>query len=101
MWLFVMFDLPTNTKVERRNATLFRKALEKDGFTMMQYSVYIRHCASKESTNVHIKRLRNNLPPTGHVSILAVTDKQYGDIINLWGRIEHSKPETPHQLELF
>ena len=49
MWLFVMFDLPTNTKVERRNATLFRKALEKDGFTMMQYSVYIRHCASKES----------------------------------------------------
>lgn len=101
MWLFVMFDLPTNTKVERRNATLFRKALEKDGFTMMQYSVYIRHCASKESMNVHIKRLRNNLPPTGHVSILAVTDKQYGDIINLWGRIEHSKPETPHQLELF
>ena len=60
MWLFVMFDLPTNTKVERRNATLFRKALEKDGFTMMQYSVYIRHCASKESMNVHIKRLRNN-----------------------------------------
>ena len=101
MWLFVMFDLPTNTKVERRNATLFRKALEKDGFTMMQYSVYIRHCASKESMNVQIKRLRNNLPPTGHVSILAVTDKQYGDIINLWGRIEHSKPETPHQLELF
>ena len=100
-WLFVIFDFPTNTKVERRNATLFRKALEKDGFTMMQYSVYIRHCASKESMNVHIKRLRNNLPPTGHVSILAVTDKQYGDIINLWGRIEHSKPETPHQLELF
>ena len=48
MWLFVFFDLPTNTKTERRHAVQFRKALEKDGFTMMQYSVYVRHCASKE-----------------------------------------------------
>ena len=48
MWLFVFFDLPTNTKTERRHAAQFRKALEKDGFTMMQYSVYVRHCASKE-----------------------------------------------------
>ena len=44
MWLFVFFDLPTTTKAERRNAAQFRKALEKDGFTMMQYSVYVRHC---------------------------------------------------------
>lgn len=47
MWLFVFFDLPTNTKTERRHATQFRKALEKDGFSMMQYSVYVRHCPRK------------------------------------------------------
>lgn len=56
MWLFVFFDLPTNTKTERRHAVQFRKALEKDGFTMMQYSVYVRHCASKENMQVHIKQ---------------------------------------------
>ena len=44
MWLFVFFDLPTHTKTERRHAAQFRKALEKDGFAMMQYSVYVRHC---------------------------------------------------------
>ena len=41
MWLFVFFDLPTNTKTERKAASGFRKKLLKDGFTMMQYSVYI------------------------------------------------------------
>jgi len=43
MWLFVFFDLPVVTAVERRQAILFRKNLDKDGFSMMQYSVYIRH----------------------------------------------------------
>ena len=47
MWLFVFFDLPTNTKKERKDAAHFRKALEKDGFSMMQYSVYIRQCPSR------------------------------------------------------
>lgn len=42
MWIYVMFDLPTNTKQQRKNASLFRKMLIKDGFSMLQYSVYIR-----------------------------------------------------------
>ena len=79
----------------------FRKALEKDGFTMMQYSVYVRHCASKENMQVHIKRVRRSMPPTGFTSILAVTDKQYGDILNFWGKSERAKPEIPQQLEFF
>lgn len=101
MWLFVFFDLPTNTKQERRSATQFRTALEKDGFKMMQYSVYIRHCASKEVMNVHLKRVRHSVPPAGYVAILSVTDKQYGDILNLWGKIEKRKNDIPQQLELF
>lgn len=86
MWLFVFFDLPTNTKAERRHAAQFRKALEKDGFSMMQFSVYVRHCASKENMQVHINRVRRSMPPSGYTSILAVTDKQYGDILNFWGK---------------
>ena len=101
MWLFVFFDLPTNTKRDRRHAMLFRKALEKDGFTMMQYSVYVRHCASRENLEVHIRRVRRSMPPAGRTSILSVTDKQYGEILNFWGKIECERPEMPQQLELF
>ena len=101
MWLFVFFDLPTNTKAERRHAAQFRKALEKDGFSMMQFSVYVRHCASKENMQVHINRGRRSMPPSGYTSILAVTDKQYGDILNFWGKSEQAKPDIPQQLEFF
>ena len=86
MWLFVFFDLPVTTKKDMKAASLFRKNLEKDGFSMMQFSVYIRHCASRESLEVHIKRVKSLLPESGKVSILSVTDKQYGDIYNFWGK---------------
>lgn len=101
MWLFVFFDLPTTTKKERKAATQFRKALEKDGFSMMQYSVYVRHCPSKENMNVHIARVRTSMPPSGLTSILSITDKQYGEIQNFWGKVEQAKLTTPQQLEFF
>ena len=53
MWLFVFYDLPTETKKDRRNFQQFRLALMKDGFAMHQYSVYVRHCASAENADVH------------------------------------------------
>jgi len=101
MWLFVFFDLPTTTKKERKHAAQFRKALEKDGFSMMQYSVYVRHCPSKENMNVHIARVRASMPPSGLTSILSITDKQYGEIQNFWGKVERAKLTTPQQLEFF
>lgn len=101
MWLFVFFDLPTETKKDRRNASGFRTNLLKDGFTMMQFSVYVRHCASSESADVHEKRIRGLLPPLGKVSVLRITDKQFGNIQNFWGKMEVPKEPQPTQLELF
>lgn len=101
MWLFLMFDLPTNTKQERKEAARFRKDLERDGFTMYQFSVYVRYCGSRESMNVHIKRVKSLAPSTGRISILAVTDKQYSDIINVWGEIAAKQHPKPIQLEFF
>ena len=101
MWLFVFFDLPVSTKKQRKAAFGFRKKLLKDGFTMMQFSVYIRHCASKESAEVHIKRVRSFIPSSGQVSILCVTDKQYGQIVNYWGKTLAELPGASVQLELF
>jgi CRISPR-associated protein Cas2 len=101
MWLFVFFDLPTETKKDRKNASGFRNKLLKDGFSMMQYSVYIRHCASSESADVHEKRIFQLLPPLGKISLLRITDKQFGNIQNYWGRSEILKEPPPTQLELF
>ena len=101
MWLFVSFDLPVVEDIERKRAARFRKFLLNDGFTMHQFSVYIRHCGSKESADVHIKRVQKAVPPKGHVSILQVTDKQYGNIINIWGKGHEEMPPAPKQLEFF
>lgn len=101
MWLFVFFDLPTETKKDRRNASQFRNNLLKDGFSMMQYSVYVRHCASSESADVHEKRIYQLLPPLGKVSVLRITDKQFGNIQNFLGKTEVPTAPQPTQLELF
>ncbi len=101
MWVLVFFDLPTDTKIERKQASLFRKRLMKDGFTMFQFSIYLRHCASRENAQVHIKRVKSFLPPLGHVAILNITDKQFGMIELFYGRKETERPDTPQQLELF
>ena len=101
MWLYVMFDLPVETKTQRRAATRFRKDLLKNGFSMHQFSVYIRHCASNEAAAVHVRRIQNMVPDEGLVSILKVTDKQFGDTIQLVGRKRKPPPPTPLQLELF
>ena len=101
MWLFVFFDLPVTTKTERKAAAEFRKELEGDGFTMMQFSVYIRHCPSKENRDVHSKRVKEMVPQKGHIVILAVMDKQYSEMINIWGMKQTPIKQAPQQLELF
>lgn len=101
MWLFVFFDLPVSTKKERKLATHFRKSLIKDGFAMMQWSVYTRHCASKQSADVHEKRIKSYVPGKGQVTILRITDKQYSNIVNMWGAKKEDMQAPPQQLELF
>ena len=58
MWVMVFFDLPTETKKERKLYAEFRKKLISDGFTMFQFSIYVRHCASSENAEVHATRKR-------------------------------------------
>jgi len=102
MWIFVFYDLPTETKKDRKEFQLFRKCLQEDGFAMFQFSIYLRHCASMENADVHIKRVRACLPPHGKVGILTVTDKQFGDIQIFQGeKPQESEFQQGIQLELF
>lgn len=77
MWLFVFFDLPVGTKVERRHATRFRNFLKDDGYVMLQLSVYARVCRGEDAVDKHVARATGKLPPKGSVRALQVTDKQY------------------------
>lgn len=101
MWVLVFFDMPTETKRDRKNYAKFRKAILADGFQMFQFSMYIRHCSSRENADVHVRRVRSILPPKGHIGLMCVTDKQFGDMEIFYGREETPPPPVAQQLELF
>ncbi|MBZ5566473.1 MAG: CRISPR-associated endonuclease Cas2 [Acidobacteriia bacterium] len=101
MWLMAMFDLPVEDKEDRRNYTRFRKALLKDGFMMLQLSVYARYLPSEEAAEAHRKTVRSAVPPLGQVRLIAVTDHQFGKMEVFYGR-KPRKPEEPQsQMLLF
>lgn len=101
MWVLVFFDLPTETKKERKIYGDFRKKLLKDGFNMFQFSIYLRHCPSSENAEVHTNRIKSKLPEKGHVGILTITDKQFGSMEIFYGKKIQETPQTSQQLELF
>lgn len=101
MWVLVFFDLPTETKKDRKIYAKFRKEILADGFSMFQFSIYLRHCPSKENADVHIKRVKKLLPEKGHVGIMCITDKQFGMMEIFRGHEMVESPETVQQLELF
>ena len=101
MWTMVMYDLPTETKKERRIAAKFRKELLKDGFSMFQFSMYIRHSASSENADVHKKRVKKILPEKGQVGIIQITDRQFGQMEVFYGTKQQEIQKVPQQLELF
>lgn len=101
MWVVTMFDLPVDTKAARRQYALFRKFLLQDGFAKMQFSVYIRHCASEENADVHMQRVQKNIPPDGEVRIITITDKQFERMRVFWGKRRTAPEQAPKQLELF
>lgn len=101
MWILVFFDLPTDTKKERKAAADFRKHLLGDGFTMFQFSIYVRHCASRENADVHLKRVKARLPEFGQVGCLTITDKQFSEI-EMYICKKEVEPNAPgQQLEMF
>lgn len=96
MWVIALFDLPVDTPVAVKAANDFRKHLKEDGFRMMQYSVYGRHCPSDENAEVHVKRIVSFLPPDGEVRILKVTEKQFERMMVFLGKMR-KPPEGPTQ----
>lgn len=77
MRVFVMFDLPVESKKDIRVYNRFRKELINDGFLMMQYSIYVKSVINQDAANTTINKIRRVLPQYGHVRTMIITEKQY------------------------
>ncbi len=80
MRLIVFFDLPTITKKDMAEYRRFRKFLLCNGFIMMQESVYSRLVLNNNSSKLLRNQLLKNIPPSGLVELLEVTEKQFASI---------------------
>lgn len=85
MRLLLFFDLPMTTKVERKIYAKFRKKLISDGFIMLQFSVYVKIFPNRDALIQYTERLKRSLPSKGSIRIMAVTEKQYGNMQVLVG----------------
>lgn len=98
MRIIVFFDLPTNTKTERKHYAIFRKFLIKHGFSMLQFSVYERITRNHDDCEKYISMIENNKPPQGDIRCLSVTEKQYEGIKLILGSNEGKEDYSDEDL---
>ncbi len=89
MRMIVFFDLTTLTSKDLAEYRMFRKFLIKNGFIMMQESVYSRMVSNSNSSQLLRKKIINNLPKAGNIQLLQVTEKQYANIEYLKGKAQN------------
>ena len=88
MRLIVFFDLPVETASDRKEYRLFRKSLLKEGYLMMQDSVYSKLVVNDAQASAAIWQLGKFRPPAGLVQVLKVTEKQYASMVYIAGNRE-------------
>ena len=104
MWLMIMFDLPTTTKKDRKSYQWFHKELEKEGYMMLQYSVYGKIFSSPDSANHGKKRIKDFIERNikhGNIRMLLFTDKQFSNMEIIIGQESIEEKNEPKQLLLF
>ena len=99
--MFAMFDLPVDSREARRRYVQFRNALLKEGFSMLQFSIYARYFPSEETARPYRQRIKAALPPEGQVRLLVVTEKQFGRQEVYLGRKKASAEKGSEQFLLF
>lgn len=98
MRTLVFFDLPTETTEDKRNYRKFRKILLKNGFIMLQESVYTRMLITPSAERSVINLLKKNRPPEGLVQVLTITEKQYSTMEYITGEFHSDIVESDERL---
>jgi CRISPR-associated protein Cas2 len=100
-WVLVFFDLPVGTPEERKAATNFRKDLLRDGYMMVQFSVYARPCGTADRVETQVRRLRFKIPTKGEVRGLMISDAQWGRMIIMRSQQKVDAEKMPAQMQFF
>ncbi len=102
MRMIVLFDLPVTTKAKMRAANQFRQFLLKDGYQMLQLSIYTCLVRGRDSMEKHHKRLVEHLPEEGAIRCISITEKQFANMEILVGEKKpQEKKVNSNQLLLF
>lgn len=99
--MMILFDLPVVEKKERKEASEFRNFLLDNGFFMAQYSVYLKVFSGKDACEKYYKLIEINLPTSGKVDIITITDKQYENIKSFVGKTKKQRKNPSQQLLMF
>ena len=98
MRVLVFFDLPTLTAENRREYIKFRKYLLKNGFLMLQESVYCKLALNGTAVRTIVDGIYRNKPEEGLVQLLSVTEKQYSKMDIIVGEVNHNVIDTDERL---
>lgn len=98
MRVLVFFDLPTETLENKREYRKFRKTLIKNGFLMLQESVYCRMLLTPSAGNAVIDVIRKNRPQEGIVQLLTVTEKQFSGMEYITGEYHSEVVDSDERL---
>jgi CRISPR-associated protein Cas2 len=102
MRIIVFFDLPVVKESDRKRYNKFRKYLLKNGYEMLQFSVYARICNGIDSMKVYLDKLYENTPDKGAVRVMTVTDKQYAEMkIFIGEKTQREKSLNNQQVLIF
>lgn len=102
MRVLVFFDIPTKTKANRQDASSFRKFLNSEGYSMMQYSVYYKICNGIDSANRSVAKLQKQVPHQGNIRAIIITEKQWGDMYLFLGTPTKQELKiTSEQISIF
>lgn len=98
MRLIVFFDLPIETQKNRHDYAVFRRYLIKNGFIMMQKSVYSKLVLNGVTSRAVREKVRQNLPSEGLVEMLEVTENQFSRIEYMLGDKQSTVVESMDRL---
>ncbi len=96
--ILVFFDLPVLTAENRHNYGRFRRFLIKNGFIMLQESVYCRMAVNQTMAGTILNNIRKNKPPEGLVQVLNVTEKQFEKMEFITGSFTSDVIDTDERL---
>lgn len=101
MRVIVMFDLPVTTSEERAAYGRFRRNLIKEGFLMMQESVYSKLAINAVAAELVKHRVNRFKPSKGVIQLMIITEKQYSQIEYLLGGPQEKQLDTTERLWFF